>query len=439
MITKSTTACSALLLLVVMLVGNGQPVYAQPPPIPHQFYGDVTIDGDPAPQGTTVSVYINGTEVASTTTDASGRYGYTPLVKVSGDNGATVQFYVAGATAQETCALSSGSVTRLDLSASQGSTPPPGPTPPGPPPPELSPPAPPPPAPPPPEPSPSSQLVSIATNILGQSGTMELSQDGVLENATELASADGMVKLSFKANTTMNIPGESLTVASVVPLPSPPPDTALIDAYDLGPSNATFDPAMTLTLKYDPQDLPAGVTGSSLYLAYRDGSEWLALTTTVDAQSNSIAGQVSHLTTFAILGMTGAAAPPSPARFAVSNLNISPTSAEPNQPVTITAQVTNDGGSEGSYEAVLKVNNTEEAAVEVSVGTGETEKVTFTVSKQAAGAYNVSIDGQSGAFTVTAPQAAPATDLPLPLIGGIALGVILLVIVLFALLRRRAA
>lgn len=261
----------------------------------------------------------------------------------------------------------------------------------------------------------------------------------MLENATELASADGMVKLSFRANTTMNIPGESLTAASVVPPPSPPPDTALIDAYDLGPSNATFNPAMTLTLKYDPQGLPAGVTGSSLYLAYRDGSEWLALTTTVDGESNSIAGQVSHFTTFAILGTTGGEAPPSPASFSVSNLNISPTSVEPNQPVSITTQVTNEGASEGSYEAVLKVNNIEEAAAEVSVGTGETEKVTFTVSKQTAGAYNVSIDGQSGAFTVTAPQTVPATDLSFPLIGGIALVVILLAIVLFALLRRRAA
>ena len=47
------------------------------PSPPHWFYGSVTINGSPAPDGTTVTARINGIDVASTTT-VGGEYGYQP-------------------------------------------------------------------------------------------------------------------------------------------------------------------------------------------------------------------------------------------------------------------------------------------------------------------------------------------------------------------------
>ena len=256
-----------------------------------------------------------------------------------------------------------------------------------------------------------------------------------------LSSADGKVRLSFKANTTIDIQGESLTVTREVSPPSPPADIELVDAYKINPSNTTFNPSLTLAFSYDPSGLPEGVNESGLFIAYWNGSKWMALSSTVDTQAKTMTAQVSHLTIFAILGMKGEAAPPSPASFAVSNLKVNPTSAKPGEQVTITADVKNSGGSEGSYAAVLKINNVNEAETEAAVSAGGTEKVSFTVSKGTAGAYNVSIDGQSGAFTVSGEAKAGFSldTLPLPVIAAGAFIIVLIIIIISLAARRRSA
>jgi len=441
-LNKLTAGCLILFVMLAMALGMAQSANADgPPPIPEQFYGKVVIDGSPASTGTTVSIYINGAEVASTTTDAQGRYGYSTLVKLSGSNGATVEFYVNGVKAQESTTFSSGAIVNVDLSAGEGSSPPseppPSPPPPAPPPPGTEPPPSEPPPQSPPQSSPSIS-VSITASVLGQSNSIQLSEMGVLENAVALSSADGKVKLNFKANTTIDIQGESLTVTKEVSPPSPPADIELVDAYNFNPSNTTFNPALTLAFNYDPSGLPEGVTESGLFIAYWNGSDWAPMTTTADSQDNSLTTQVSHLTIFAILGMKGEAAPPSPASFAVSNLKVSPSSVKPGEAVTITADVKNSGGSEGSYAAVLKINNVNEAETEAAVGAGETEKVAFIVTKGTAGAYNVSIDGQGGAFTVSTSGASPFASEALPLIAVVAFGGLLVIILVIVLLRRRA-
>jgi hypothetical protein len=77
--------------------------------MPHQFYGNA-----PGTEGTTVSARIGDVEVASTTVDSLGRYGYAPTFKVPGTAGATVEFYVGGVLANETAIWQSGAITRLD-------------------------------------------------------------------------------------------------------------------------------------------------------------------------------------------------------------------------------------------------------------------------------------------------------------------------------------
>ncbi|MFC1958554.1 hypothetical protein ACFLV6_01360, partial [Chloroflexota bacterium] len=46
--------------------------------------------------------------------------------------------------------------------------------------------------------------------------------------------------------------------------------------YDIGPNGATFEPAITLTMGYDPESLSENVSEKELYIAYWDGSQWLA-------------------------------------------------------------------------------------------------------------------------------------------------------------------
>jgi hypothetical protein len=149
--------------------------------------------------------------------------------------------------------------------------------------------------------------------------------------------------------------------------------------------------------------------------------------------------QVSHFSTFAVLGMVGKAVPPKPASFAVSKLKVSPTSVKPGEQVTITATVTNSGGTAGSYKAVLKINGVDEAEQQVTLGTKEKQEITFTTSTETAGSYDVNVGDTSGSFKVSMPDTvSPAKKWSWPLVGGIAGGVLLIIFLIIVLLRRRA-
>jgi len=100
------------------------------PGIPNQFYGSVTLNGSPAPDGTNVIAKINGVQVASTTT-YGGKYGYNPIFYVDDPNGirtgSVINFFVNGIDTGKTAIFANSAVTKLDLSASGGtSTPPSG-------------------------------------------------------------------------------------------------------------------------------------------------------------------------------------------------------------------------------------------------------------------------------------------------------------------------
>jgi len=82
----------------------------------HQFYGYVYINGTLASLGTTVAAYVNGVSAASTTTNASGIYGWSPLFYVPGSGG-TVTFYVNGVLTPQTATWTSGAITKKNLYA----------------------------------------------------------------------------------------------------------------------------------------------------------------------------------------------------------------------------------------------------------------------------------------------------------------------------------
>lgn len=105
------------------------------PGIPHQFYGSVTYNGAPAPNGVSVVAKINNVEVASTTTK-DGKYGYNPVFYVEDPNndrerkGETINFFVNGIDTGVTAIFQNSASTRLDFSvtgpAIGGETPPSG-------------------------------------------------------------------------------------------------------------------------------------------------------------------------------------------------------------------------------------------------------------------------------------------------------------------------
>lgn len=92
------------------------------------------------------------------------------------------------------------------------------------------------------------------------------------------------------------------------------------------------------------------------------------------------------------------------ASFSASLLNISPETAQPNQQVNISINITNVGGKTGSCEAVLYINGQMEDSQTVSLSPGSTQNVVFLVSKATLGTYDVSLGGQQGQFTVVGSQ-----------------------------------
>jgi hypothetical protein len=121
--------------------------------------------------------------------------------------------------------------------------------------------------------------------------------------------------------------------------------------------------------------------------------------------------------------------------LSLSNLTVQPAEVLTGEAVTISVAVANTGGTEGSYNVVLKLNGVKEAEKRVTIAAGGSETVTFSVTKEDAASYSVTVDGLSSSFTVVAPAAA----INWPLFGGIIGAVVIVALLVFFLVRRRRA
>jgi hypothetical protein len=102
---------------------------------------------------------------------------------------------------------------------------------------------------------------------------------------------------------------------------------------------------------------------------------------------------------------------PSPPDFRLSNLEINPTEVNICENVVITAQITNVGGSQGSYTAELKIDDITNQTEKLIISAGTDYMLVFKVSKGLAGTYKVALGDLSGQFTVKEPPA-PVFDIP---------------------------
>jgi len=125
----------AFILLAVLLALFATPVYAQSiPSLPHAFYGAVTVNGSPAPVGTTVEARGEGVQTGvnnnPVVTTVEGEYGSSnplePKLIVQGNvaEGTILNFYVNGVRADQTAEWHSGEVTQLDVTATVEGPPP---------------------------------------------------------------------------------------------------------------------------------------------------------------------------------------------------------------------------------------------------------------------------------------------------------------------------
>ena len=148
-----------------------------------------------------------------------------------------------------------------------------------------------------------------------------------------------------------------------------------------------------------------------------ENCEWVSLPT-IEIIENSefvyFSATSPGLCYFAISGMAVSLAS---ATFTVSSLIISPSRVYAGQLVSISLTVKNTSDLSDTYSVALKINGIVESTENVSLAGGGTMLVTFTISKDTEGTYNVEVCGQTGTFTVTEP---PPASTKWPMIAGIA-------------------
>jgi len=148
----------------------------------------------------------------------------------------------------------------------------------------------------------------LEANLLGEEAEFSVDGGGAIESKVELSSADGGISLSVDEGTVLlDQDGEPLRFIEVTvesDLPVLPQDAHIIgEAYNLEPQGAAFDPYLSLTLSYDPEELPEGVSEDDLYIAYHDGAEWHESPyKRLDTAVHSVTTQVYSFTVFAVLG-----------------------------------------------------------------------------------------------------------------------------------------
>ena len=137
----------------------------------------------------------------------------------------------------------------------------------------------------------------------------------VVENIN--ASTGGTVVIYvIEINVTENllvIPPDALSEDTAITVVQAPPLKGLSNykmvshIFDVGPSGTEFAHSSTLTLPYNENELPAGVSEDDLAVYYRTsaGGSWERVGGTVDKIENTVSVQIDHLSEYAVMASIG--------------------------------------------------------------------------------------------------------------------------------------
>jgi hypothetical protein len=147
-------------------------------------------------------------------------------------------------------------------------------------------------------------------------------------------------------------------------------------------------------------------------MAYYDDVNGVWETLEYEAVNNTVAelalsAPINHFSIYGVLAEV-AATPTSPAHFVPSGLSIVPGVEKISafvtkigEVVTISANVANDGGQEGAYTVVLKLNGQTVDTKTITLAAGQSQQVTFIRSGLDYGQYDVEVAGLTDEFTVS--------------------------------------
>jgi len=144
--------------------------------------------------------------------------------------------------------------------------------------------------------------------VQAHSLTDDIDSEGVILDDLSVSFASGIVELQIPADTIALDPqGQPLSEITMEAPQAPallPSERHLVMVTDLGPTGATFDPPILVSMTYNPDSLPAGASEEDLVLAIHDprSKQWVSLEQiSVDMVNHTVSGVTGHFTQFAIL------------------------------------------------------------------------------------------------------------------------------------------
>jgi hypothetical protein len=254
--------------------------------------------------------------------------------------------------------------------------------------------------------------LTLAADMQGNITTASMTNEGVLcesclakdisgKNSLELEKGTKLVLAGNKVPAFLRVQTASATLQSGenTILVSPVYEfNAYASAEDTTPAPIVISPSARLILKYNATQLPENTT--EVYIANYDQSQgWLALEPVPGAvaEIGEAHGLLSHFSLYAVLARVEE---PADAKFAVSNLTVSPKQIEINQQVNISINVANTGGKTSDYNLDLKIDGVTRSNKHVTVPAGDSQVVNFAISGDTAGKHRVEIAGLVGEFEV---------------------------------------
>jgi hypothetical protein len=222
------------------------------------------------------------------------------------------------------------------------------------------------------------------------------------------------------------------------------PAAIVVSGLTISPTEVNAGEAVTIGVQVANNGDLAGSSNLTLKVnnvsvATKDISVAGGTTQTVQFTVTQDAGGTYNVDVNGLTGTFTVKPTATPAAFTTSALSISPAEAEIGETVTISILVTNDGDLSGTYKVTAKIDGVALPSKDITVAGHTSQQVTFTTSKAIAGTYTVTIDGQSGTFTVKSTLPPPPTMvINWWLIGGIIAGVVVIAVLISLFIRRRA-
>jgi uncharacterized protein YjdB len=154
----------------------------------------------------------------------------------------------------------------------------------------------------------SHSLIHYQLTVKGfkTASTLFINNLGVVDSDVILESPDGKMTLTISQGTKMlTVDRQALTDLQTELLGAFPPASSpnfFLLAFSCGPEGAIFDPAITLTFRYQVNNLPDGVAEESLQIALFNGNTWQLLSSRIDQSSHLVSCEITHFSVYALVG-----------------------------------------------------------------------------------------------------------------------------------------